>query len=266
MSQHQGKTVIVTGSGGGLGRVLATSYLESGANVVICDISPDRVQATADELSAAHSGRVHSATVNVTDESSVEALVSSTVSKFGRLDILVNNAGVMDHFDGVATLTKENWDRVMGVNALGPFLCSKAAINQFLAQGENAPGSGGVIINIASSAGIRGNTSGAAYTASKHALLGLTKNMAAFYQDKGISSIALVLGAMPTTQIAQNIMGNMNREGYGKISGSQSSFDPATHALKLEDVGKYCVTLSDSGIAASSNGSCITFNKNWPHA
>lgn len=263
MSSVQGKTVIVTGSGAGLGQVLAKSYLEAGANVVICDIAEDRVQSTVADLEPSHQGRVHSATVNVTDEDSVNNLFSSAVAKFGRVDILINNAGIMDAFDGVATLSKERWDRVMGVNVLGPFLASKAAVNQFFKQGED----GGVIINICSSAGFRGTAAGAAYTASKHALMGLTKNTAGWYRNKGVFTMALCLGSMPTTSISKDTPPEtFNMEGYEVMTKTVPGFDFQRCALNLEDVGKYCIFLSDRSIAETSNGSCIVFNKNWPAA
>ncbi|KAH7377072.1 short chain dehydrogenase [Plectosphaerella cucumerina] len=265
MSSLSGKTVIVTGSGAGLGRVIAKTYLEAGANVAICDISEDRVKSTAAEFEPSHAGRVHSAVVDVADEASVASLLTSTVSAFGRVDVLVNNAGIMDSFDGVATLTKATWDRVMGVNALGPFLASRAAVNQFLAQeGEAA---GGIIINISSSASIRGTAAGAAYTASKHALVGLTKNTAGHYGPRGIYAVALSLGGMPNTEIAKSQPPEtFNMEGFGVMRTTLPGFDPETNAVALEDVAKYCVFLSDRSIAATANGSNIVFNKNWPTA
>lgn len=264
MSPLQGKTVIVTGSGAGLGQVIAKHYLEAGANVVICDIAPDRVQSTVAALEPSHLGRVHAATVDVTSEDSVAALFASAVSKFNRVDILVNNAGVMDTFDGVATLPKSTWDRVMGVNATGPYLASKAAVNLFLRQGADV---GGVIINIDSTAGFRGTASGAAYTASKHALLGLTKHTAACYSARGVYTMALCLGAMSSTSMAKSVAPeDFNGEGYGLMLATLPGFDSVKTSLKLEDVAKYCLFLSDRSIAESSNGSCIVFNKNWPVA
>ncbi|ROT40979.1 short chain dehydrogenase [Sodiomyces alkalinus F11] len=272
MTSHplQGKVVIVTGSGGGLGKAIAEAYLAAGAKVTLCDINDSRLAETETEFKQTYpdaASRLHITTVDVTNEASVAALVNSTVEAFGSLDILVNNAGVMDTFDPVGECSKYTWDRVLGVNLTGTFLCSKAAVNRFLSQdGDERGGTGGLVINIGSSASFRGFNAGAAYTASKHAIVGLTKNTASFYGDRGVYCVALLLGAMVTTNISEGLAQNMNREGYAKMMAINPNLDPANSSVDVKDVAKYCVFLSDRGIAASSNGGCIVFNQNWPAA
>ncbi|KAH6683657.1 hypothetical protein F5X68DRAFT_233712 [Plectosphaerella plurivora] len=259
-----GRTVLVTGSGAGLGFVIAKAYLDAGANVAICDIDKDRVNKAAAEFEGNYGTRLISLVADVTDEEKIARVVSTVSERFGgRLDILINNAGIMDAFDGVGTLTKAMWDRVMNVNATGPFLASRAAIGHFLKQGD----AGGIIINISSSASLCGTAAGAAYTASKHALVGLTKNTAGFYGPEGIYSIALSLGGMPNTEIAKSQPPEtFNMEGFGIMQSTLPGFDPKVNAVSLEDVAKYCLFLSDRSIAATANGSNIVFNKNWPTA
>ncbi|KAF4918840.1 3-beta-hydroxycholanate 3-dehydrogenase (NAD(+)) 2 [Colletotrichum sp. SAR 10_99] len=268
MPTHTGTTVIVTGSGGGLGKSIAEAYLAAGANVVISDINQARIDAVAAEYRDTYAGRLHAIAVDVTSEVSVAALVQGAVDRFGRLDVLVNNAGVMDKFDPAGECAKDTWDSVLAVNLTGPFLTTKAAVNQFLAQGATSASGGppGLIINIGSNASFRGLCSGVAYTASKHGLIAVTKNTAGFYGDKGIYSIALLLGGMDTTNIMDAFATGVNQEGMMKTVAAQPEYKRGETGLDPAAVAKYCIFLTDKDIASSANGSCITFNKNWPYA
>lgn len=259
----QGKTVIVTGAAGGLGKVIATAYLQAGANVAICDVNETRLQ----ECTAEFSGDSFLASkVDVTDESSVQAFVQSAVDKFGRLDILVNNAGLCDAFDPVGEVSKETWDLIIGVNLTGSFICAKAAVkamekNPVTQDGK--PG-GGLIIQIGSTSGERGLESGLAYTVSKHAVNGLVKHTAGAYAAKGIYAVGLMLGGMPTTNIQESMArsGTFNMDIYGLTSGIKMTPE---NAVDTADVAKYCLFLSDRSVAATSNGGLITFRKNFPY-
>lgn len=273
-AQLSGTTVLVTGAAGGLGKVIAAAYLEAGANVAICDINEARLAATKEEFESKAAGdRFLAAKTDITSEAAVESLVADVVARFGRLDILVNNAGMMDIFDPVGDLKKETWDRVLGVNLTGSFLCMKAAVNAFQKQKqqkseENSGSSsgGGIIIQIGSNASYTGMSSGAAYTVSKHGVAALVRNTAGFYGDKGIYTVGLMLGAMVDTNISDAIggLGGFNQAAFAKTMGATP---PLAHeAVQLRDVAKYCVFLADKSIAASVNGSCVPFNRNWPKA
>jgi NAD(P)-dependent dehydrogenase (short-subunit alcohol dehydrogenase family) len=193
MTSAQGKTVIVTGAGGGLGKAIATAFLAAGANVAVCDVHTGRLASVEEEWSKSYADKFLTRQTDVSDEAAVQKLVDDAVAKFGRLDVLVNSAGVMDGFEPAGACPKEKWDRVLNINLNGPFLTSKAAIAQFEKQEPNACN---VIINIGSIASVHGFKAGAAYTASKAALMALTKSTAGFYADKGIYSIGLMLGGM----------------------------------------------------------------------
>lgn len=268
----QNTTVIITGAGGGLGKATATFFLAAGANVAICDVNQDRLTATEQEWTAAgHPAEKFLTTIlDVTDEGQVQAFVAATAAKFGRVDVLINNAGIMDDFSPVGECSKELWDRVLGVNLHGPYHTSRAAIAQFEKQKQQQPdagagaGAGGVIINICSVAALRGDYAGAAYTASKHGLLGLTRNTAASYADKGIYSVALVLGGMPTN-IADSMAKGFHVETFQRQQ-TEHPLVPEKHLLQLDNVAKYCLFLSDKGIARSANGSTVNFTNNWPAA
>lgn len=256
--QLQGTTVLVTGGGGGLGKAIAKAYLDAGANVAICDINDERLGSARAELN--QTGRFLAARVDITDEAAIQHLVDEILVKFGRLDVLVNNAGVMDRFDPVAELDQEVWARLLNINLTGSFLCAKAAVNAFLKQGD-----GGLIIQIGSNASYTGHKSGLAYTVTKHGVLALVKHTASFYGDQGIYSICLMLGAMPDTNIADSFSTTgINKQGYEKTVGS-NVMQPH-NMIKVDDVAKYALFLTDRSIARSSNGALLTFAGNWPRA
>lgn len=257
-------TVIITGGAGGLGKAIATSFLNAGANVSICDVSLERLSQTEAEWSSnsAYAGRFLTSRTDITDEKAVNEFVAATVSKFGRLDMLVNNAGIMDGFDPVGTTEKTLWDRVIGINLTGTFLMSKAAV---LAMEKQDP-VGGTVINIGSVASYRGMNAGAAYTASKHAVLGLTRNTAAVYGEKGIYCIALLLGGMDDTNIVDAFASGVNQKGMERMGQVNPGYVHGKTNVALEDVAKYCIFLSDRSMAETVNGAGIPLNKNWPVA
>lgn len=188
-----GKTAIVTGAGSGMGRAIASLFASVGANVVAVDLNEDTLAAFVEELKG--QGRaVVGVTGNVTKQEDVDAVIRTATETFGSLDILVNNAGIMDNFLPVGELTDEGWERVLSVNLTGPMRLARAAIHVMEKQDT-----GGTIINNASVGGLFGTRGGAAYVASKHALIGLTKNIAATYGTFGkIRANAIAPGGVNT--------------------------------------------------------------------
>ena len=262
-------TVLVTGGAGGLGKTIAAAFLAAGSNVAICDVHEGRLSATKAEWAGEYGAeRFLVSKTDVTSESAVSDFVSAAVSRFGRVDMLVNNAGVMDGFDPAGSASKDLWDRVIGVNLTGPFLMSREVIRAIEARQQSIPGgsSGGVIINIGSISSYKGLNAGAAYTASKHGLLGLTKNTAGFYGDKGIYCIALLLGGMDDTNVTDAFTGSLNMDGMKRMQETSPGYVQGETNVALRDVAKYCVFLADRDIASSSNGAGISVNKNWPVA
>lgn len=253
-------TVVITGAAGGLGKTIAQTFLAANANVAICDVSAPRLAAASTELNSSPDRFLASQT-DITSEPDVTSFFSAVQAKFGKVDMLVNNAGIMDVFDPVGTTDKAMWDRVMAVNATGTYLSSKAAVNLML------PSGGGTIISVGSVASYRGGTAGAAYTASKHAVAGLSKNTAAFYGHKGISSIILYVGGMVDTNIADSFAsGKANMEGLARQKELMPPFVYGETSVAPAEVAKYCVFFADRGVAAASNGAELTVNKNWPSA
>lgn len=169
--EFKDKVILITGAGSGIGRVTAKSFAKEGGIVIVSDINEKGGQETVDEI-LSKEGRGMFIKCNVADYNEVESLVSEIVEKYGRLDIAVNNAGIGGTPSRTVDTKVENWDNVMAVNATGVFYCMKHELKQMLSQ------SSGVIVNTSSIAGLRGLPSNFAYSASKHAVVGMTKTAA----------------------------------------------------------------------------------------
>ena len=179
---------LITGAGSGIGRAMAIAFAKAGARVVAADIN----SAGADDTAAAIGDPAISAAVDIGDEASVAQLVQRAIDVFGRIDVLCNNAGVIDTMALPADTSIAEWERVLRINLTGTFLVTRAVLPHMLDQGS------GVIVNTASEAGIRGGASGAAYTASKHGVVGLTRNVAWAYANDGIRCNAILPGPTAT--------------------------------------------------------------------
>lgn len=173
------KVVLVTGASGGLGKCAAELFAKAGASIAICDINQQALDNTASSFRE-KGYSVFSQICDVTNEQKVKSLVDATVEKFGRLDAAVNNAGVELSHDKLADVDAAIFDTTMAVNVRGVFLCMKYQIPAMITSG------GGAIVNISSVAGIVGAPGMSAYSASKHAVIGLTRSAAAEYARKNI--------------------------------------------------------------------------------
>ncbi len=175
------KVAVVTGAASGMGREIARLFVSEDAKVVAADWHAETIAAAVKEIG----GPIVAVTANVAEQAEAEAMVDRALSEFGHIDILVNNAGVMDLFSSVADVTNETWRRVLGVNLDGPMFAMRRAVPLMLKQGH------GAIVNISSVAGVGGGSAGAAYTASKHALIGLTKSTGFQYAKQGLRCNAI---------------------------------------------------------------------------
>ena len=189
-----GKVAVVTGAGRGIGLAIARRLTEAGANVLLGDMDVPAAEASAAKLSAEFGRRVIGVSLNVAEESSIVALADRAVAEFGHLDIWVNNAGI---FPGSPTVdqTVDIWDKVQDINLRGSFLGAREAAKRMMAltTKDGAP-KGGVVINVASVSGYSGRPGLAAYVASKHGVVGLTKSLGVEWGPHGIR----VLGLAPT--------------------------------------------------------------------
>ena len=191
MAKLKNKVSIITGAGSGMGKAIALLFAGEGSKVIAADINQERLDALAKEIKV-NGGEVGTVLVNVAKEQDIENMISKAVDTFGTLDILVNNAGVMDNFAPAGETDNKTWERVMAVNVDGVFKAMRSALHIF------EPKKSGVIINIASVGGLNGARAGAAYTASKHAVVGLTRNTGYMYAKMGIRCNAIAPGAIDT--------------------------------------------------------------------
>lgn len=207
----QGKVAIVTGASSGMGRDIAWYYAKEGAHVLAVARREERLAQLVKDAEGLP-GTIVAYGADVGVKAKAEGMVDAAVKQFGRLDILVNNAGIMDDMSGVADVTDDMWDRVFDVNVKSVVHASRKAVQLFRAQG------GGVILNIASIGGLYGCRAGVAYTASKHAMVGITKNTAFMYAMDNIRCNAICPGGIETEVATGEFMKNINPEGAKRCS------------------------------------------------
>ncbi len=172
------RTAIVTGGARGIGFAIAKRLLESGAAVVLWDVDAGALDKAA--VAFKNDGRVHAATVDVTDEVAIARGVEACIRDLGKIDILVNNAGITGGNAPLWQLAPEVWRRVVEVNLIAPYLVCRAVVPHMIAAGY------GRIVNIASIAGKEGNPNASHYSASKAGLIGLTKSLAKELATSGV--------------------------------------------------------------------------------
>ena len=189
-----GQVALVTGAGRGIGRAIAEALADCGAYVLLAARTLEQIESAAAEITS-HGAKAKAIRTDVTDEQSIAELFAE-VRKIGRLDILVNCAGI-GRFGLVQDFITKDLDDVLAVNLRGPFLCCSQAIRLMTVQKS------GFIINISSVVGIKGYPNQAAYTASKHGLVGLTKSLASEAQEHNVRVSVILPGGVDTDLVAQ---------------------------------------------------------------
>lgn len=239
----QGKSGLVTAAGAGIRRASAISLAKAGAKVMVSDISVRSGQETV-KIIKKNGGQAQFFKCDVSDEEQVKALVDETVSVFGKLDFAHNNAGINAGQVKIGEMDSKDWDKTLKVTLYGTFYSIKHEVNAMIKTG------GGSIINSASAAGIEGSPNMAPYTASKHAIVGLTKSVALEYGKQGIRINSIAPGATFTPAIER--WAEDHPEQYKGTLESIPSGEMAT----AEDQGNVVMFLC-SDLAKNINGVTI---------
>ncbi|MCD7441106.1 glucose 1-dehydrogenase [Streptomyces lincolnensis] len=245
----EGRSVIVTGAGSGIGRATALAFAAQGDSVVVADLNAEGAKKVVEEIEAA-GGTAVAVTGDLSEQTVVDEVTKAAVERFGGVDVLVNNAGIMDRMSALADVGDAEWERVLRVNLTAPFLLTRAVLPHMLAAG------GGAIVNTASEAGLLGSAAGAAYTASKHGIVGLTKNLAVMYRKQGIRANAIAPGGTATA-----IVVDADQEAHGPAALGPHFVNLGRMAQPEEQAA--AIVFLASKAASNINGVVLPVDDGW---
>lgn len=244
------RVAVVTGAASGIGKQIAIVFAKGGARGAVSDIDLDGAKATAEEIKAGN-GVAFAMKTNVALEEDIQALIDTTVGKYGTVDILVNNAGIMDDMEPAGDIEDRNWERIFTVNTTGVMRTTRKVLPIMLEKGK------GVIINVASAGGLFGARAGVAYTASKHAVIGFTKNTGFMYAQKGIRCNAIAPGAVITN--IGSTMANINQFGISRQQTGMATNPRAGEAVEFANAALFLGSDESSFV----NGAVIIADGGW---
>ena len=233
MSDMSGKVALVTGGASGIGRATAIAFAREGADVVVADLDPKRGEETVAAVAEAGTKGLFVRT-DVADPSSVSGLVRAAVERFGRLDVAFNNAGIEGSEGLTAECSLDNWSHTLAVNLSGVFYCMREELAVMVEAGS------GAIVNNSSVAGLVGFEGSAAYVASKHGVVGLTKTAALEYATRGIRVNAVCPGVIDTEMVSRVI------ERDPAMEAGLTAMEPIGRLGRPEEVAELVVWLSSA--------------------
>ncbi|MDQ7907794.1 SDR family oxidoreductase [Phytohabitans sp. ZYX-F-186] len=240
--RYEGRVALVTGAASGIGRAVALRLAAEGAWVLGCDVDADALAETG-KLIADAGGQSTMAVADVSAQADVDRIVGLLPD--GRIDLLANVAGIMDFFLPVTEVDDATWERVMAVNVTGPMRLSRAVLPLMRAAG------GGAIVNVSSIGGLTGAVAGTAYVTSKHALVGMTRSIAALYGADGIRANAVCPGGVAT---------NIGRSAVPKVAWAyerlEKAFARTTRTAQPDEIATLVCWLG-SDEAVNVNGAVV---------
>ncbi len=244
------RVALVTGAGSGVGRAMVGEFVAEGARVVAVDVREAAARQTVASLP--EPARAIAVAADVADEGAVARAVAAALASFGTIDVLCNNAGILDNYAAALETSSELWHRILGVNLHGPFFLSREVLPHMLERGK------GAIINTASIAAFAAGGGGAAYTASKHGLLGLTRQLAFEYGAKGVRVNAICPGAVESGMTAHLL----SPDGRNEHVDAAIASTPAGRWGKPVEIARLAVYLA-SDDADFIHGAAYVIDGGW---
>jgi len=249
MRKLENKVALVTGASSGIGRAMANTFAKEGATCIVVDVDQKGIQEVIDSI-VSQGNNAAGEVCDVGQALEVKQVVAKVLAEYGSIDILVNNAGIMDDFMPAADLSLKQWHHVMNVNLHGAFYFCHEILPSMLERGK------GVILNISSVGGLQGARAGAAYTASKHGMIGLTKNIAFVYGVKGVRCNAIAPGGVKT-----NIGASMHPNAFGYERMMTGTANMPRMAEPEEIAAAALFLVSDDG--SFVNGEVLVADGGW---